>query len=261
MYYHVPHMTSFEGLLNIGYVSGAGDDMFRFGGMKLFVDGTGGDALGNRYDDVKWTQEELNHMLSSADAAGMQTIMHVVTDGGLKMATTPIEDTRRRNPTRPYLVHRIEHGGDRGSLDAVRHLRDLGIRLSITPSRGRPGATRPRYKTLVQEKCDPVLITDTTGTTPGSSDILFKIACAAVSVDDGGGAPKGEELGFEGALRLFTIGNAQCGYEDRDKGSIAVGKLGDLAVLSGDPTTMAPKDLFNLKVEATILGGDVVFQR
>jgi predicted amidohydrolase YtcJ len=261
MYYHVPHLTSFEGLLAMGYLSGTGDDMFRFGGMKLFVDGTGGDALGNRYDDVKWTQEELNHMLSSADGSGIQTIMHVVTDGGLKMATTAIEEARRRNPVKPYLIHRIEHGADRGSLDAVRHLRDLGIRMSITPGKGRPGATRPRYRTLVQEKCDPVLITDTTGTTTGSSDILFKIACVAASVDEGGGAPKGEELGFEDALKLFTIGNAQCGYEDRDKGSVTIGKLGDFAVLSSDPTAMAAKDLFDLKVDATILGGDVVFQR
>ena len=158
-------------------------------------------------------------------------------------------------------MHRVEHGADRGELDAVRHLRDLGIRMSLTPARGRPGATRPRYKTLVQENIDPVLITDTTGTTPGSSDVLFKIACAAVSVDDGGGAPKGEELGFDGALRLFTLGNARAGYEDQDKGSIAVGKLGDFAVLSGNPNTMAPKDLFNLKVDTTILGGEVVFQR
>jgi hypothetical protein len=261
MYYHVPHMTSLEGLLGMGYLSGSGDDMFRFGGMKLFVDGTGGDALGHRYDDLKWTQDELNHMLSSADAAGIQTIMHVVTDGGLRMATTAVEETRRRNPANPFLVHRIEHGADRGGIDAVRHLRDLGIRISITPGRLRPGATRPRYRTLVRENIDPVLITDTTGTTPGSSDVLFKIACAAVSVEDGGGAPKGEELGFEEALRLFTIGNARCGYEDRDKGSIAVGKLGDFAVVSGDPTTMAPKDLFNLKVDATVLGGDVVFRR
>jgi len=261
MFYHVPHMTSLEGLLNIGYPSGVGDDMFRFGGMKIFVDGTGGDALGNRYDDVKWTQDELNHLLASADAAGIQTILHLVTDGGLRMATAAIEETRRRNPKRPYLVHRIEHGGDRGGIEGVRHLRDLGIRLSITPGRGRRGATRPRYKTLVQEQSDPILITDTTGTTSGSSDILFKIACAAVSVDEGGGAPKGEELGFEGALRLFTIGNARCGYEDGDKGSIAAGKLGDLVVLSGDPLTTAPKNLFDLKVDATILGGDVVFQR
>jgi predicted amidohydrolase YtcJ len=261
MYYHVPHMTSFQGLLHMGYLSGAGDDMFRFGGMKLFVDGTGGDALGHRYDDLKWTQEELNHMLSSADAANIQTIMHVVTDGGLKMATAAIEQTRRNNPTKPYLIHRIEHGADRGSLDALHHLRDLGIRISITPAKGRPDATRPRYRTLVQEKIDPVLISDTTGTTPVSSDILFKIACAAVSVDDGGGAPKGEALGFAEALRLFTIGNAQAGYEDRDKGSITVGKLADFAVLSGDPTSMPPKDLFNLKIDATIFGGDIVFQR
>jgi predicted amidohydrolase YtcJ len=261
MFYHVPHMTSLEGLLNMGYPSGVGDDMFRFGGMKIFVDGTGGDALGNRYDDVKWTQEELNRLLSSADAAGIQTILHLVTDGGLKMALAAIEETRKRNPKQPYLVHRIEHGGDRGGIEVVRRLRHLGIRLSITPGRGRRGATRPRYKTLVQEQSDPILITDTTGTTQGSSDILFKIACAAVSNEDGGGAPKGEELGFEGALRLYTIGNARCGYEDADKGSIAAGKLADFAVLSGDPTALAPKNLFDLKVDATILGGDVVFQR
>ena len=238
-----------------------GRRMFRFGGMKLFVDGTGGDALGHRYDDVKWTQDELNHLLSSADGAGIQTIMHVVTDGGLRMARAAIEETRRRNPAKPYLIHRIEHGADRGDIDAVRHLRDLGIRISITPGRLRPGATRPRYRTLVRENVDPVLITDTTGTTTGSSDVLFKIACAAVSVDEGGGAPKGEELGFEEALRLFTLGNAQCGYEDRDKGSITVGKLGDFAVLSADPTAARPKDLFGLKVDATVLGGDVVFRR
>ena len=89
----------------------------------------------------------------------------------------------------------------------------------------------------------------------------MKICYAAASVENSGGAPKGEELGFEGALRLFTLGNARIGYEDRDKGSIAVGKLGDFAVLSGDPTAMAPKDLFNLKVDATVLGGDVVFER
>src|SRR5262249_32817824 len=61
MYYHVPHMTSLDGLLNMGYPSGTGDDMFRFGGMKLFVDATGSDALGNRVDDVKWAPDELNH--------------------------------------------------------------------------------------------------------------------------------------------------------------------------------------------------------
>jgi predicted amidohydrolase YtcJ len=59
---------------------------------------------------------------------------------------------------------------------------------------------------------------------------------------------------------LFTLGNARAGYEDRDKGSIAVSKLGDFAVLSSDPHA-AESDLLNMKVDATILGGDVVFLR
>jgi len=245
----------------MGYPSGVGDDMFRFGGMKLFVDGTGGDAEGHRYDDLKWTQPQLNHMLASADAVGVQVIMHVVTDGGLRMATAAVEETRRANPATPYLVHRIEHGGDRGGIEAVRHLRDLGIRISITPGRGRPNATRPRYKTLVHEGMYPIGITDTTGTTPGSSDAWFKIHCVAATAAEGGGAPAGEALGVEDALRMFTLWNAQIGYEDRDKGSIAAGKLGDFAILSGDPLSVPPKDLFALKVDATVLGGTVVYQR
>jgi predicted amidohydrolase YtcJ len=107
----------------------------------------------------------------------------------------------------------------------------------------------------------PVGITDTTGTTPGSSDVWFKIACVAATAEEGGGAPVGEALGFEDALRMFTLWNAQIGYEDRDKGSIAAGKLGDFAIVSGDPTAARPKDLFGMKVDVTVLGGTAVYQR
>lgn len=259
VYYHVPHTITLEGLLDTGFVSGVGDDWFRFGGMKLFVDGLGGDGLGHELEDFKWTQAELNHLVSSAHAAGIQVIMHVITRGALKMAVAAVEAARRAS-ARP-LLHRLEHGADDGSLEEIRHLRDLGIRPSITPNRGRPGRTTPRYRTLVNEGFAPVGITDTTGTTPGSSDVLFKIACVAATAEEGGGAPKGEALDFEDALRMFTLWNARIGYEDQDKGSVEVGKLGDLVVLSENPRGLPPAKLFDLKVDATILGGDVVFQR
>jgi predicted amidohydrolase YtcJ len=259
MYYHVPHMISFEGLMDTGFESGIGDDMFRFGGMKLFVDGAGADGLGHRLADLKWTQRELNDMVSGADANRMQVLMHCVTPEGRKMAITAVEETRRRNPPQPYLIHRIEHNGDDGTAEGLRHLREIGIRVSITPGRLRPGAAGPRYRTLVQAGLDPAVITDMTGTTPGASNILQKIAYIATSAEQGGGAAANETLSFEDALRLFTISNARVGCEDQYKGSIAVGKLGDFAVLSADPRNTAPAKLFDLKVQATILGGQVVF--
>ncbi len=50
-------------------------------------------------------------------------------------------------------------------------------------------------------------------------------------------------------------------FEERDKGSIAVGKLGDFTVLSDDPRRVAPEALFDLRAEATIIGGEVVWER
>jgi predicted amidohydrolase YtcJ len=259
MYYHVPHMISFEGLMNTGFEFGVGDDMFRFGGMKLFVDGAGADGLGHRLADLKWTQQELNDMVSGADTNRMQVLMHCVTPEGRKMAIAAVDEARRRNPRQPYVIHRVEHNGDDGTAEGLQHLRNIGVRVSITPGRLRPGAAGPRYRTLVQAGLDPAVITDTTGTTPGTSNILQKIAYIATSSEQGGGASANETLGFENALRLFTISNARVGYEDRYKGSIAAGKLGDFALLSDDPRNLASAKLFDLKVQATILGGEVVF--
>jgi predicted amidohydrolase YtcJ len=258
-YYHVPHTITFDGLMGSGLISGVGNDMWRFGGMKLFIDGLGGDGLGNRLPDLKWSQGELNHMVSRATEAGMQVIMHVITEEAVEMAVAAVAHARARH-SRPVL-HRLEHGADDGPVERIRRMRDLGIRVSITPNRSRGGNRGKRYRTLVGEKFPPVVITDTTGTTPGSSDVLFKIACITTPADEGGGAPKDETLPFEDALRLFTLGNAQVGYEDADKGSIEAGKLGDFLLLSRDPLAGAPAQLFETKVDATVLGGTVVFER
>lgn len=259
MYYHVPQMISLQGLLDTGLVSGVGDEMFRLGGVKLFVDGLGGNGLGEPLEDYKWTQEELDDVVYQAHSRGLQVLMHVITPGAVHRAATAVEKALRRDP-RPHR-HRLEHGGSVETVEEMRWLRDLGLRLVVTPSRGRPGRRTPRYRTLVDEGLEIIGITDTTGTVPGSSAPMAKIAAAMVSVDEGGGAPAGEALTFEEALRLYTLWGARGGLEEADKGSIAVGKLGDFAVLSDDPRSVAGEDLFDVQVEATILGGEVVFER
>ena len=63
----------------------------------------------------------------------------------------------------------------------------------------------------------------------------------------------------ETALKAYTINNAYLGFEENDKGSLKVGKLCDLAILSADPVEIGKKNpdaILDIKVKATILGGE-----
>jgi predicted amidohydrolase YtcJ len=63
------------------------------------------------------------------------------------------------------------------------------------------------------------------------------------------------------ALKIWTIGNAFAQFEENIKGSIEVGKLADIAILSDDPTKVPSEAIKDIKVEKTIVGGNVQYER
>jgi predicted amidohydrolase YtcJ len=63
----------------------------------------------------------------------------------------------------------------------------------------------------------------------------------------------------EEALRIFTINNAKLTFEENIKGSIEVGKLADLVMLSADILTIPEKQIESLKPLATMVGGRFVY--
>ena len=63
------------------------------------------------------------------------------------------------------------------------------------------------------------------------------------------------------ALWMYTVGGAYSAFEEEVKGSIALGKLADFAVLSHDPTRIPAEEIKDIRVEKTILGGKVVWGR
>jgi len=73
-------------------------------------------------------------------------------------------------------------------------------------------------------------------------------------------SPK-EAISPEEALRIYTLGGAYASFEERLKGSIEVGKLADMVVLSADPTCVAPEEIKDIQVEKTIIDGEVVWER
>ncbi|WP_282957153.1 amidohydrolase family protein [Vibrio rotiferianus] len=69
----------------------------------------------------------------------------------------------------------------------------------------------------------------------------------------------GEEecLTAEQALHAVTLGAAYLMGHEESKGSICAGKLADFAVLDANPLETPKQQIKDIRVHATVLGGDV----
>ena len=80
------------------------------------------------------------------------------------------------------------------------------------------------------------------------------------SEPDGGWFPK-QKLTIEEAIQAYTLNSAYASFEEEIKGSIAVGKLADMAVLSDNLLEIEPKKIKDVENVITILGGKVIYQK
>jgi predicted amidohydrolase YtcJ len=70
-----------------------------------------------------------------------------------------------------------------------------------------------------------------------------------------------QRMSGEQALRSYTIDAAYAAFEDHLKGSLTAGKLADIVVLSGDILSLPEDKLLDVRVDMTIVGGQVRFER
>jgi hypothetical protein len=83
----------------------------------------------------------------------------------------------------------------------------------------------------------------------------------------GGAVPTGriyqpeERISIGEAVGGYTLGAAYAAFADDRVGSLEVGKLADLAVLSQDVFSVAAQEISATRVEMTIVGGRVVYER
>ena len=74
----------------------------------------------------------------------------------------------------------------------------------------------------------------------------------------GGWVPE-QKLTVAESIEAYTIGSAYAEFQEKDKGSITPGKLADFVVLSDDIFKIPTASIKNVKVEATFLGGKLVY--
>jgi predicted amidohydrolase YtcJ len=241
-------------------------DRYQVLGVKVFVDGQGGDGLDAQFDDLKYDQGDLDDLVGAADEADLQVIMHAVTTTGIRMAARSIGAADRRqgrSPSDNPLRHRIEHGADYADTQDIALLRASGALLVTTPHfiRSESGASTPpaALRTLLDAGLPIAGGTDTTGTVPEGASPLYNVWCASaprpLSRD------RDQRLDRVEALSLFTSWAAEAAAGRPDRGRLRPRMLGDLAVLSQNPLDVPTDRLPDITVDASIVGGKVAYRR
>ncbi|MEL6650400.1 MAG: amidohydrolase [Bacteroidota bacterium] len=76
-----------------------------------------------------------------------------------------------------------------------------------------------------------------------------------------GGYEADQRMSRAQALRSYTLDAAYGGFQENEKGSIEVGKLADLTVLSQDIMEVPAEDILNTQIKYTIVGGQIRYQQ
>ncbi len=173
---------------------------------------------------------------------------------------TALEKTLKKIPREDHR-HRIEHASVL-SETLISRMKKLGVIASVQPHfvisdfwvTDRLGLKRARwtypFKTLIEKDVRTVSGSDC----PVEPINPLLGIWAATSRDS---FPE-ERISVDEALRMYTIDAAFASFEEDAKGSIEVGKLADLVVLSHDPRKVPPNKIKDIVVEMTFVGGRMV---
>ncbi len=232
----------------------------RVGGVKIILDETTGRLRPER--------SELNEMVLSIHQAGFQACLHAVQESAVDAAWAAIEYALKKSPKSDHR-HRIEHCSVCPPPLAKR-LAALGIMVVTQPSfiyyngdRYLQTVPAEELKNLYPIKTllkSGVKVAASSDCPIAPANPLIGIYAAISRMTETGEAILPEEkIAPEEVLRTYGETAASATFDEGMKGSISPGKLADLVVLSNDPTKVPIDKLKDIKVEMTILNGEVAW--
>ncbi len=264
------------------YMPSEGDDYLTVRSIKRQIDG----ALGSH---GAWLLEPYEDMPSSIGLV-LETVeditgtAHVAIKHGFQVNTHAIGDRANREVLDIYeavfdsaggaedLRWRIEHA-QHVHPDDVARFAELGVLASMQGVHAtsdapwiplRLGDDRARERTYLWRAFMDAGVPINNGTDVPVEDIdplaSFRSSVTRLTVDGSVFYPEQNMTRVE-ALRSYTINNAIAAFEEEFKGSLEVGKLGDVVVIDRDILTVPDAELADARVDMTIVGGVVRFAR
>ncbi|MHA3963925.1 MAG: amidohydrolase, partial [Candidatus Thorarchaeota archaeon SMTZ1-45] len=241
----------------------------RIGGVKIFMDGW----ITNW--DHYFDQTELAGLVKEAHDAGFQIAIHSVTDTATDVVLNSLESALDGQSNDAYR-HRIEHLVLLRN-EQMQRMSDLGILASFQltwfnsddveyyqfPIYEEYSDLIARWRDIVEAGIPSLGSTDFPWNLGEHRSAMRAVSLAVTKIGDKGLTPPdwmlNQSLSVEQALRLITIDAAYGTFQEDTKGSIKVGKLADLVMLSDNPLTVSEDNLADIEVLMTMVGGVVEY--
>jgi predicted amidohydrolase YtcJ len=257
---------------------GSGDEWLRVAGCKIVSDGSIQGitaALREPYacnhDERGWLiyeQAELDEMVRTLHEKGYQIKIHANGDAAIDSVLTAYGRALAKAPKADHR-YRVEHC-QVCHPEHLSTLRRLGVIPDFFVNHVYYWGDRHRDRFLGPERVKhldpvgsaihaglrPMLHSDCPVTPVGP---LFCVKSAVSRLTSSGKVLNDEErISVHEAIAAMTVNAAHGAFEERRKGTLEVGKLGDLVILEQDPFEEAPGDIGAIEVAATVVGGEVM---
>jgi predicted amidohydrolase YtcJ len=282
--YAAPLITGVDDQAKIGIRHAFGGPYLRIGAVKAFADGSLGsrtayffDAFSDQADNHGLLSNEMQPLslmrdrMMKADAAGLQICTHAIGDQAISMVLDLYTDVVKahRGAERRF---RIEHAQHMAEKDFARFAQ-LDVIASVQPyhaiddgrwAEARIGHDRASrtyaFRTFLNHGVHLAFGTDWD---VAPLNPLLGVYAAVTRATLDGKNPQGwfpeQKLTVEEAVHAYTMGSAYAEFQEKEKGSITVGKLADMVLLSDDIFSIDPVKIREVKVLKTIVGGKVIW--
>jgi predicted amidohydrolase YtcJ len=261
------------------------DDWIDAGAVKFMVDGVVEShtaAMLEPYSDDPslkgkpfWEPANYNAAVAEVDKRGFQLFTHAIGDYGVRMALDGYENADQHNHKRDRRS-RIEHIETVAAADIPRFGK-LGVIASMQPLHSYPDAdtldvwARNAGPDRASRAWAWKSIADAGGRLAFGSDwpvvtlnpwegMQTAVTRQTAEATPANGFVPEQRLTVPQAVEAYTLGAAFAGRREKTEGSLEVGKLGDLIIISQDIFNINPHKIGATKVLTTIVGGRVVYQ-
>lgn len=236
--YDCSYLLDWEKLVQSEIRRASGDSMIRSGCLKFFSEGD--------YDEIP----KLYKTILAADKADLQVMMHAIGGEANDIVLIIYERIAKENGAKDRRF-RIEHAYNFRPQD----LRRFSASKTIALLQPHLFDGNEPYRKFLNTNAILAFGSDASIT---DFNPLYGIHAAVNSNFFENGIK--QKLSVEEAVRAYTIGSAYAEFQENVKGTISVGKLADLVILSDDIFTINPLQIKNTKVLTTIVDGKIVFE-